>query len=71
VQALRLAPAVVLAPFKYSMIVWALVLGFVVWGEVPSAAMSAGAVIVIGSGLFIFYRERERRPQAKKKPLVP
>ena len=71
VQAFRLAPAVVLAPFKYSMIVWALVLGFVVWGEVPSAAMSAGAVIVIGSGLFIFYRERERRPQAKKKPLVP
>jgi drug/metabolite transporter (DMT)-like permease len=57
---------VVLAPFKYSMIVWALVLAFAIWGEIPSMAMFAGAAIVIGSGLFIFYRERNTASAARR-----
>lgn len=58
VRAFRLTPAVVLAPFKYSMIVWAMLLAFAVWGEIPSLMMLAGAAIVVASGLYIFYRER-------------
>jgi drug/metabolite transporter (DMT)-like permease len=59
VRAFRLAPAVILAPFKYSMIVWAILLAFVVWSEIPSLMMLAGAAIVVASGLYIFYRERK------------
>jgi drug/metabolite transporter (DMT)-like permease len=58
VRAFRLTPAVILAPFKYSMIVWAMLLAFLVWGELPSVMMLAGAAIVVASGLYIFYRER-------------
>jgi drug/metabolite transporter (DMT)-like permease len=58
VRAFRLTPAVILAPFKYSMIVWAMLLAFAVWGEIPSLMMLAGAAIVVASGLYIFYRER-------------
>jgi drug/metabolite transporter (DMT)-like permease len=56
-QSLRLAPATAVAPFYYLMLVWALVLGFAVWGEVPSFALLIGSAIVVGSGLFLFWRE--------------
>ena len=40
------------------MIVWAVIFGLVVFGDVPSLATVAGAVIIIGAGLYIFLRER-------------
>jgi len=56
-EALRLAEAVVVAPFRYSPVVWALLLGFVLWGDVPDSAMLSGTALVVASGLYIFYRE--------------
>jgi drug/metabolite transporter (DMT)-like permease len=57
-RSLKLAPASVVVPYQYSMIVWAVMFGFVVFGDVPSAATILGASIIIGAGLYIFLRER-------------
>jgi drug/metabolite transporter (DMT)-like permease len=58
-RSLKLAPASVVVPYQYSMIVWAVIFGFVVFGDVPSWATIVGATIIIGAGLYIFLRERE------------
>ena len=60
-QALRLAPAAVLAPFDYTALVFAILFGYVFWSEVPDLALLAGAAIVIASGLYIIHRETLRR----------
>lgn len=60
-QAFRFAPAAVAAPFNYTAMVWAMVFGYVVWGDIPTLALIAGALIVTSSGLFILYRETLRR----------
>jgi drug/metabolite transporter (DMT)-like permease len=57
-RSLKLAPASVVVPYQYSMIVWAVMFGYVVFGDVPSMATIAGAAIIIGAGLYIFLRER-------------
>ncbi len=56
-RALHLAPAAAVTPFYYLMLVWALVIGFAVWGEVPSASLLVGSAIVVATGLFLFLRE--------------
>lgn len=56
----RYAPASVLAPFLYQQIVWMVLLGYLVFGDVPDAAVLAGGAIVIASGAYLLYRERER-----------
>ena len=58
-RSLKLAPASVVVPYQYSMIVWAVIFGFVVWGDVPSSATIVGAAIIIGAGLYIFLREQK------------
>ena len=58
----RLAPPALLAPFIYSQIVWAIILGYVVFADVPTGWTLAGAAIVVASGLFILYREQVRGP---------
>jgi drug/metabolite transporter (DMT)-like permease len=60
-QAFRLAPAAVAAPFSYLAMIWALVLGYAVWGDMPTPSLLAGAVVVAASGLYILYRETVRR----------
>ena len=59
-RALSLAPASLLAPFQYAAIVWAGVLGWVVWGDVPTVEIVIGNGIIVASGLFVFYREARR-----------
>ena len=57
-QSLKLAPASVVVPFQYTMIVWAIFFGYFVFGDVPRLHMLVGAAIIIASGLFIFLREQ-------------
>jgi len=57
----RYAPASVLAPFLYQQIIWMVLLGYLVFGDVPDAAVAVGAVIVIASGAYLLYRERFSR----------
>ncbi|HYH37149.1 MAG TPA: DMT family transporter [Azospirillum sp.] len=59
-RAYALAPAVVIGPFSYAGILWAVLLGWLVWGDVPSVAMMTGAGIVVASGLLILFRETHR-----------
>jgi drug/metabolite transporter (DMT)-like permease len=58
-RSLKLAPASVVVPYQYTMIVWAVMFGFIVFGDVPQPATIAGAVIITGAGLYIFLRERK------------
>jgi drug/metabolite transporter (DMT)-like permease len=58
-RSLKLAPASTVVPYQYSMIVWAVMFGYLVFGDVPSMATIAGAAVIIGAGLYIFLRERE------------
>ena len=57
IQAHRLAPASVLAPYMYTQIVWMIAVGFFVFGDVPDLWTLLGAGIVVASGLFVFAGE--------------
>lgn len=52
-QAYRLAPAAVVAPFSYSSMLWAVMFGALLFGEMPGLATLVGTVIVMGSGLYL------------------
>lgn len=58
-RSLKLAPASVVVPYQYSMIVWAVIFGFIVFGDVPQVATIVGAAIIIGAGFYIYLRERD------------
>jgi drug/metabolite transporter (DMT)-like permease len=57
----RYAPSSVIAPFLYQQVIYMALFGYVVFGDVPSGWVWLGAAIVIGSGLYLFARERSRQ----------
>lgn len=61
VLALQAAPASLLQPFQYTILVWATVLGFLVFGDLPDLATVLGALLVVASGVFVIRRERAAR----------
>lgn len=71
-QSFRFAPASVVAPFDYTSMIWALAIGYFLFGDVPEPLILIGAAIVIGAGIFVILRERqlgiERRRQRKATP---
>ena len=62
IKALQLAPASVLQPFAYTVLVWATLVGFTVFGNLPDLFTVAGALIIVASGLYSFARERPAAP---------
>lgn len=65
IMALRTGDISAVAPFRYSALLWAMLLGYLVFGDVPDGMMATGASIIVLSGLYAFYRERKRdRPVA-------
>jgi drug/metabolite transporter (DMT)-like permease len=64
----RQAPASVVAPFIYTELVWVSVLGWLVFADVPSEWTLAGSSIVIASGLYLLYRERQRNLPPSAEP---
>ena len=50
------------APFKYSALVWAVILGMVLFGDVPDGWTIGGALLIIAGGLYVIHRERRRLP---------
>ena len=60
-RALHLAPASAVAPFYYLSLIWASILGFAIWGDVPTIALVTGSVVVVASGLFLIWRESNAR----------
>ena len=57
IEAFRYAEAGLIAPFKYLSIVWAVIFGYLAWGDIPDRWIVIGAGLVIASGLYIFHRE--------------
>jgi drug/metabolite transporter (DMT)-like permease len=68
---LKLAAASVVAPYQYTFIVWAVVLGYGVFGDWPDALTLSGAAIIIAAGLYIFWREQVRGEQVPPTPTYP
>jgi drug/metabolite transporter (DMT)-like permease len=58
IMALRTGDISAAAPFRYSALPWAMLLGYLVFGNRPDAMMVTGAAIIVLSGLYAFYRER-------------
>ncbi len=56
-NAFRLADVSIVAPFDYMPIIWAALLGFFIWGEVPGNSIWLGTAIVMASGIYILFRE--------------
>ncbi|MFT5193788.1 MAG: drug/metabolite transporter (DMT)-like permease [Candidatus Promineifilaceae bacterium] len=57
--AYRETTVAVLAPFEYFSIFYGLFFGYIFWGEIPTLLMAFGVMLIIGSGLFIIYRENQ------------
>jgi drug/metabolite transporter (DMT)-like permease len=66
IAAHRLAPAPILAPFIYSQLVWMVALGYLVFGDVPNRWTLVGASIVIASGLYLLFRERQLKSRGRQ-----
>ena len=58
-RSLKLAAASTVVPYQYTMIIWAVMFGYVVFGDVPSLPTALGAAFITAAGLYIFLRERE------------
>jgi drug/metabolite transporter (DMT)-like permease len=74
ITALRSGDISAVAPFRYFGLLWAMLLGYLVFGDRPDLPMVAGAAIIVSSGLYAFYRERIRnklRPAATASSLPP
>jgi len=69
-QAYRIANAAVLTPFEYTALPLALLWGFLVWGDRPDATSLLGIGLIVGGGIFVFYRETiHGRLVAARRPL--
>ncbi len=75
-ESFRLAPASMVAPFDYTSILWAVILGYLVFGDIPTSSIYIGAGIIIAAGLFVIWRERQlglirARPNVGGAPVTP
>jgi drug/metabolite transporter (DMT)-like permease len=66
IESYRLTQAPVVSPFKYSILLWAALFGFVVWGHVPDIWIVIGAIPVVASGLYILHREHKLAAQRRR-----
>jgi len=64
-EALRVAPVGLVAPFDYTQLVWASLIAFLAWGELPRPWTLTGALIVAASGVYILHRELRRLRRAR------
>ncbi|HYW55401.1 MAG TPA: DMT family transporter [Polaromonas sp.] len=62
INSMRQGEMTLIAPFRYSGLLFALLLGYGVWGEIPNALAWFGIALLIGSGLFVLINEKRRRP---------
>jgi len=60
-QGFRYAAATVVGPFNYTGLIWATLFGYVIWHDLPGPSTILGGLVVIASGIYIFYRETRRQ----------
>ena len=70
-RSLKLTAASVVVPYQYTLIVWAIVLGYAVFGDVPDPLTLCGAAVIIAAGLYIFWREQMRGEREAAPTLHP
>jgi len=70
-RALHMAPTTAVSPFYYFLLVWALVIDFVVWGEIPTLELLIGSSIVVASGLFLLWHEAQLKAADAKAAFAP
>jgi drug/metabolite transporter (DMT)-like permease len=68
IRSLKLASASVVVPYQYTLIVWSVVFGWLMFAELPDGYTLAGAAIIVAAGLYIFWREQAA---LRKEPVVP
>lgn len=61
VDAMRHGALSVVGPFRYTALIWALLSGYLVWGDVPNLLAVSGIAVIVGSGLYVLHRERVGR----------
>ncbi|APG88779.1 permease (plasmid) [Sinorhizobium americanum CCGM7] len=66
-RALKLADAATVAPLQYTLLFWAIVFGWLIFGDTPRLPMVLGAGFIVASGLFIFFREQQLKRQGRLK----
>lgn len=66
IYSLRSGEMAAVAPFRYAGIVWAILLGFLIWKELPDALSLAGISILVSAGLWTFYREQQLRQRVRR-----
>jgi drug/metabolite transporter (DMT)-like permease len=59
-RALHMAPTAAVVPFNYLSLVWAVLFGFAIWGDVPTPGLVVGSAVVVASGLFLLWHESRR-----------
>ena len=69
-RALSMARAAVLAPLQYTSIVWATIIGWLVWRDAPTWPIVLGNAIIIGSGLYLATRDVQWRAAAAAEPVA-
>jgi drug/metabolite transporter (DMT)-like permease len=70
-ESYRYASASVVAPFDYTAMIWALILGYLMFGEAPTIMIVLGSLIIVAAGLFVIWRERQLAGARKLKPAEP
>lgn len=66
-RALKLADAATVAPLQYTLLLWAILFGWLVFGDIPRLPMLVGAALIVASGLFILFREQQLKRQGRIK----
>jgi drug/metabolite transporter (DMT)-like permease len=69
-EAFRIAPPSLVAPFEYTSLLWAMLFGFLVWGDVPTALVLMSAAVVIVSGIYVLHDERATQKRNREAPIV-
>jgi S-adenosylmethionine uptake transporter len=71
IQAMRVGDIAAVSPFRYTSLLFGLILGFVVFGDWPDRLTLLGALVVAASGLFTLFRERRMARMSNPNPLMP
>jgi len=70
-RALKMSDAATVAPLQYTLLLWAVIFGWMFFGDLPRFGMLIGAALIVASGLFIFIREQALKKREKVLPSIP
>ena len=59
-QAYRIADPAVVSPYEYTFLIWMILWGYLIWGDIPSVIEATGMLLIVGAGVYMFYREQIR-----------